>query len=262
MMGPQFMGILTTGAGRGAGGGGGITPILPDSLAGVIGWWDSSVFASMHLTGSGVDYILDQSGGSQTMNAVNDYSNYSATGFNGKPGITTNIALFSAFETASAFPMGTGNTLTAWFVGTNAGASSDSSARYLSYGDFGISDDTSVGKWCINVNGTNQNLIDVSRNSGVVTPVDVTISTGNRIVIVTIDSSGVITMYLDGVANTLQTVSGNWVSAGKLALGRKATTNTRVFISATFAEWGVSTALHTPTQCAGLYAGLKTKWGL
>jgi hypothetical protein len=88
-------------------------------VSGLIGWWDCRVAASLTLSGSNVVSVADLSGGGQTIAAVGSAnSTYSATGFDGgtKPGIE--FSGNAALETASGFPMGTGNTMTAWFIGT------------------------------------------------------------------------------------------------------------------------------------------------
>ena len=147
----------------GGGGGGGFTPA---SLTGLIGWWDASIVASLSLTGADINSVADQSGGGRTMSWTGFVKpTYSATGFNStKPAIL--VANGSALISALGFPMGTGNTLTAWHVGTMCNSSgSDPDARAMTYFALGASTDfDNVGSWAVYRNGSTTQVASFIRN--------------------------------------------------------------------------------------------------
>lgn len=239
-------------------------------VSGLIGWWDTSLTASLNLTGATVNSIADRSGYGQTMvGNTHDFGSptYSATGFNTSyPGILIDTAVGSALETALGFPMGTGNTLTFFFVGTNMGATANSDARYLSYceDNSGTKDATSDGSWCYTMVGATRTDTNFRRNAGVHSPTTVAITNANHVVIVTVDATGAVTVYIDGVANSAQTGnSGNWVNGGALAVGNESFHfNSSHYGTLTASEWGVATGFSDATGVATLYSALKTKWGL
>ena len=247
-------------------GSGSASAFTPANLSGLIGWWDVSVTASLSLTGSDLNSIADQSGGGNTMNwAGFGKPVYSATGFNSLPAISfdaTNIG--NALEAAS-FPMGTGNTLTAFYVGKNPQSGSNhNNPRILSYAKPSNNDWDNVGSWALSSNPdfvfTN---LAISRNAGGVSPVNATITNANHVVIATIDSGGVITIYIDGSATTCQTVSGNWVSSGTFGVGHHAAHNSDAnYLTGPMAEWGVATGFTGATDVGRLNASLTSKWGL
>lgn len=235
-----------------------VTSILPSDLTGLIGWWDASISGSLSLTGSDLNSIADQSGGGNTMSWGGfGKPTYGATLFNGaKPGISIDTAVGSDLAKTS-FPMGTGNTLTIFVVCQNAQASSNSDGRYLGYSAPGHNDWQNVDSWSLSENSTNTTKIAFSRNASVVSPTVVTISAGYHVLAATVDSSGVVTTYVDGVATGGATVSGNWATNGTLRLGM----GDNNFITAKFGEWGVATGFHSSAAMAALCSGLKTKWG-
>jgi hypothetical protein len=228
-------------------------------LANLVGWWDASVTASLTLSGSDVTSIADQSGNGKTLTAVGGGSpTYSATGFNSKPGLTFSQSGTTKALHVSSFPMGTGNTATIFFVGTRAGASS-SYVRYISYVGSGQSDDwQNAGSFAVSGVGSNVNQIMWQRNSSNVAG---SISSGNRIVIATVASSGAMTLYVDGSSVATVTIAGNWISNGVLDICREAS-SAFAYADTTLAEWGISTDFTNSTGVTTLYNSLKTKWGL
>ncbi len=242
--------------------GGGTSNVTASSSAlitpvGLLGWWDTSVTASLSLTGSAINSITDQSGNSQTLSFVNAKPTYSATGFNTSfPALTTNGSS-TALEKTS-FPMGVGNTFTAWFVGTLATASQF--GRALSYTSAGIDDGNNVGSWTLFRSNSNT-VIGVARNSLSANSNSLTASPAGHRILLTINSSGVMTIYGDGVASSTTTSAGNWVTGGAFAIGRRGA-NGFDYGGYTIAEAGVATGFSDATAAAALDTRLKAKWGL
>ncbi len=252
--------LLGTGKGLGTGtGGGGGATLPPSSLTGLIGWWDTSVFASLSLSSGNCTQILDQSGSGNRLDTAGGRSQpYSATGFNTSyPGITTTSGN-GFFETAGAtpFPMGTSNTLTAFYVGTLGTGGS----RIMSYAAPGTNDHNTASSWTI-ANSTPWTSCVIQRNSiNIASPTGSAAPAGHRI-IATINSSGVMTVYLDGVAGSTTTSSGNWATNGAFDLMRQASHDSD-FWYGTIAEAGVATGFTNSTDVAALDLYLKNKWGL
>jgi len=251
--------LTLLGSGGGAVGGG----APPTILTGLIGWWDASVFASMTISSApAIDAIADQSGGGHTMNwAGFAKPTYAATGFNTtKPAMVFNNS--HAF-TATSFPMGTGNTLTAWYVGTmcNPAAGSNSDARALDYIASGGNDWDNDGSWAAYRNGTSSQIATFLRNLvAASTAATVTAYPAPHRFIYTINSSGLMTIYVDGVSMATATKSGNWVSGGVLQIGKA--TGFANFWNGPIAEVGVATGYSDATTVAALDTYLKNKWGL
>jgi hypothetical protein len=251
------MTLLLLGAGPGArttgGGGGGGPP--PGTW---IGLWDASVTSSLALSGSDVSTWADQSGNGNTMTWSLKHPTYSAAGFNTSfPAVSTDATGTSSSLSASSFPMGTGNTMTAFVVSTMGTATSQSDARWLSYFGTGTSSDFgAAGSWCIN----RTSGIQFTRNGGSVTG-SASADPAPHVFIVTVDSSGVMTLYVDGISAGTITRSGNWISGGALCIGTRAP-GVGSYITAPFAHVGVSTLFTNSTDVATLYNFLKTKWGL
>jgi hypothetical protein len=243
-----------------------LTPFSPVALTGLVGWWDASVTASLTLSGADINAVADQSGGGRTMNWTGFVKpTYSATGFNGsKPAIL--LGNGSALATASGFPMGTGNTLTAWYVGTMCSSSfSDADARALDYiaAGSGNIDYNDAGSWAIYRNASTTQSLGLVRNViSAVTPSTITAYPAPHRIICTIDSSGLMTIYIDGVVVATATSSGNWVSAGVCQIGTRVVAASGGFWSGPIAEAGVATGYHDATTVTQLDTYLKTKWGL
>jgi hypothetical protein len=80
-------------------------------------------------------------------------------------------------------------------------------------------------------------------------------------VIATINSSGVMTIYVDGVATTGNTLNAAFVSGGVLAFGLAAFATTSPW-DGPMSEFGVATGFTNSTDVASLDTYLKNKWGL
>lgn len=239
-------------------------PSPPTILTGVIGWWDASVTSSLNLTGSSINSIADQSGGNNTMNWIgNAKPVYNATGFNGKPAIINDGSVAGSGFACTNFPMGTGNTLTIWFVGQHTGFTGFGSddGRLLSYIAPGDSlDSFSVTSWVLARGQSTNTAVQISRNT-TGGNFACTITSPFR-VIVTINSSGVQTAYVNGVATTKGTMPGNWATGGTLRFGALPQPIAVSYWDGPMAEAGVATGYSDATVVATLDNQLKTKWGM
>ena len=226
-------------------------------VTGLIGSWDASVTASLTLSGADILSVADQSGGGNTMTWAVAKPTYSATGFNS----TKPAMLFtggSALKKTS-FPMGTGNTLTAWVVCTMCnGTGSGSDARILNYLAPGVTTDwNDVGTWSITRNGLS--AMTILRNAGANTGYITEYPAPHRLIF-TITSGGFATLYVDGVSMATLTSGGNWTTAGTCQIGQR--TDSVAFWAGPVAEAGVATGYSDATTVAALDLYLKTKWGL
>jgi hypothetical protein len=248
---------LRSPAGGSGGGGGGGLPIT-----GLIGYWDTSVTASLTLTGgspNAITSIADQSGNGLTLTWANTRPQYSPTQFNTSyPGMATDVPSNRALE-VSSFPMGTGNTLTVWYVGSPNFAVTPNNGRVLSYAKSGSQDYDNAGSWHLHANGS-QTQSCLSRNGTNVAKTGLTANGPYRI-IATVDPSGVITVYANNSASSTGTSAGNWVSGGTFAIGRRAATGFD-YGANVISEVGVSANYSDATAVAALDTYLKNKWGL
>ena len=243
----------------------GVGPITtvwsPASLTGLIGWWDTSVTASMTLSGSNITAIADQSGLGNTLTATSVDPIYSATGFNSgtKPAMLmqANGPLRSGVST---FPMGTGNTLTAWSVTTMANSGTLSGGRYFSFGDASHTDFNYAQCWMLAANGSSTTSCEVYRNSTQIQSAAVAAYPAPHRIIMTVKSDGTITIYIDGVSSGTGTSGGNWLGNGTLRIGTD--TGGSSFLVAPIAECGIATGYSDATTVGQLDTFLKTKWGL
>src|SRR5258706_2292169 len=106
------------------------------------------------------------------------------------------------FEAAS-FPIGTGNTLTVWYVGTLANNASQPFGRFMSYTKpAAAADFNNVGSFGMTTNSGSQTLVQVANNSGFVTNSGLAAPLAGHRIITTYDSSGLITNYIDSIAVT------------------------------------------------------------
>lgn len=231
---------------------------LPASLTGLIGWWDASVTASLTLSGTDILNVADQSGGSNGLTWTGFAKPiYNATGFNSKPAFTFNGSLANAF-TNTSFPLGTGNTLTCWYVGNLTSATAYTDAGIISYTGAGQAADwQNLGSFVVSRPGSSATNQQITRNV-VIANVPCSANANHR-VIATINSSGVMTMYIDGVAQTPNTCSGNWTSPGTLNIGRS---QGAAYWSGPVGEIGIATDYSDATTVAQLDIYLKNKWGL
>ena len=231
---------------------------LPE-LTGVIGWWDASVFASLNLTGSIINTVADQSGNSNDLGAFgsNARPTYSPTGFNGKPAMLFSATSHSALS-CSHFGMGAGDTLTIWVVG--ARVNNDQFGRAMSYTAPGASHDYDhVGSWACSFANVSRS-IHLERNNQITPDSSIVNQNVPARWIGTIDPSGNMKVYTDGVGTSTTSSPGNWVTDGDLTLGVGKLV--AAFWDGTIAECGVSTDFYDATAVAALDDYLKVKWGL
>jgi hypothetical protein len=222
-------------------------------VTGLIGWWDAAVTASLTLSGSNVLAIADLSGaGTNLANSTGlSRATYNATGFNSRPSMMFN----GSFVNSTAFPMGTGNTLTV-FAAAQIETFSGSFARLFHYASPGNTDDNSAQSWCIARSpGTPQ--VRLFRNGTQSISTTMSYSTPRRI-IGTVSSSGVITIYIDGVAATSATLGGNWATGGNFALGTDGSDSWGGAIAVS----GVATGYSDATAVAALDTWLRNQVGL
>lgn len=237
-------------------------PIAPSSLSGLIGWWDASITASLTLSGSNVTAIADQSGTSHNLsNAGGGTVTYSATGFNSSYPAWTFPNSGTGLLYSTPMPM-TGGSLTLWYVGTLGVGASSIAGRIISYAAGAGSDDfNNAASFSMGV-GSPFTSVDFNRNNTHAGASGISASPAGHRFIVTIDASGNMTFYVDGVAGTPTGVStGTWASNGEIMLGREVGFNADYWYG-TQAEVGMATGFSDSTTVAGLDLHLKNKWGL
>jgi hypothetical protein len=249
-----------------AGGGGSFSS--PLDLTGLIGWWDTSVTGSLSLSGGFCSAIADQSGNGNTANQATTTTTYSATGFNSAfPALIFEVATRAGYFTCSSFPMGTGPTLTTWYVGkfTDIGSTFAANGRSMAYAKPASNDYDNAGSWALTRAGSNAATQFARNSTGSNAPA--TLTSPHRI-IETVDASGVSTTYVNGVPTSGVTipvggsVSGNWVSGGTMFLGSNGVGPQQGYWNGPLSEWGVATGFTNSTDVAALDLYLKTKWGM
>jgi hypothetical protein len=250
-----------SGKGAAAGGGGG-----PPGVTGLIGWWDASAASSLSLSGSNVNSIADQSGQGNNLSAASPPV-YSATGLNSRPSMdfsgTTGAGLIK-----NSFAFGTGNTLTVFFVGQFTKLFSTAYGRAVSLsagpGYTGITgtttDQDNNYSFSLGQEGTGDNIV-LYRNASIADRSFPGDGTPHRC-IATIDSSGVMTIYVDGVATTGNTLNTAFASGGQLQIGNVSSTGSNAHWHGQLSEIGISPNFTNSTNVAALDTFLKTKWGL
>lgn len=203
----------------------------------------NAVTAWADATGNGV--ILDDSSGGGT-------PVYSATGgANSKPTLTFSSG---ARLTKSSFAMGTSNELTVAWVGS-MNAATDAYGMPIVY--TGGGNHANTGAWYFSRESTNAQF-RFNRNASALNA-SMVYDTTYR-VIMTIDSSGSMTLYVNGVATTGATAAGNWISGAALTLGELLTNpGLRRFVG-TCSFVGVSDVFRNSTGVATLDAILQAKW--
>jgi hypothetical protein len=256
--------LLGSGSGHGSGGGGGGGGGLPP-VTGLLGWWDASVTASMTLASASVINMADQSGNGNHLGdgsaVTHSKPQYDAAGFNSRGALVFSAAACQ-IKSTSAFPMGTGNTLTYWVVGTMLTATQNF-GRAISYTASGASHDyDNDGSWLLSRNGTS-NSVDFIRNSssGGQQTASISLATNYRL-ICTVDSGGAMKVYVNNSANSGTTRSGNWVSNGEVSLGMGAQAADSNAWDGAIAEAGVATGYSDATAVAALDSFLQARWGL
>lgn len=237
---------------------------LPNNI---FGMWDASNFASLTITPvANLHSVADGSGHGNTMNKAgsSNFPQYSATGFNSRPAMVFTSTDECALE-ASAFPMGSGSTLTVWYVGTLASASVDTFGRFWSYTKPGAAaDQNNVGSITFNTFASSQTQVQMGNNSVFTTVTGLTGPPAGHRIIVTKASSGVITTYIDNVVGSTGTSVGSWVSGGSMNIGMRhaSIASGTDYLTGKVGEVGVSTDFSNTAAVAMLDAYLKNKWGL
>jgi len=232
-------------------------------ISDIIGWWDASCPDTLDLGPLGINYpvrgIADSIGNGNDMVKFNaSYPFYNTTLFNTTyPGV-----LFTATDLGCLycpnFPLGTGNTLTAWYVGTFSGPASGGFGRTLSY-NMGAS----PGGFEV-MSAFSNNTVTFYRGNfpaGLISTTGAIYPAGHRFIF-TVSALGIMTIYIDGVASATVMVAGNWISNGTLLFGGEAGASSGGFWTGLAGEWGISTAFADASGVAALDAYLATKWGL
>lgn len=250
-------GAIDAAAGGGGGGGG-----FPSTLTGLIGWWDASVTASLTLSGSDITAVADQSGAGNDMTGgvgVGAFKpTYNATGFNTSyPAMMMGVNFASL--TKSSFAFGTGNTLTFFCVGQLDSANCDNFGRILSYYDGAGSNDADHNAvFLVGRNNAADGII-LYRNFSSTSKA---VATNAKFrCIATVDSSGVMTIYIDGVAAVGSTLNAAFGASGTLTIGMAAF-NTISPWRGSISEIGIATGFTNSTDVGLLDSYLQTKWGL
>jgi hypothetical protein len=230
------------------------------ALTGLIIWADASVTASLTLSGSNITSIADQSGAGNNLAAGGGNVPYSATGFNtNKPAM-----VFTNGNTATlqkVITMGTGSTLTAWYVGTTGVGASSIAGRIISYGGGFGGDNNNIGSFTVAA-GSPFTSLDLNRNGVHAGSSGLSVDPAGHRVIVTINSSGNMTMFVDGVAGgTTGTSNGAWANTGNFSLGRQASAASDYWYGP-IGEFGLATGFSNSTLVGQLDTYLKNKWGL
>lgn len=232
-----------------------VVKATPTPIAGMIGWYDASVTASLTLSGSNITAVADQSGAGNHLSEVSSFPTYNATGLNSKP----TMVFSTSFLGHDHLAFGTGNTLTVFCVAQFT-SSSNSYGRLVSYtADSGGNDANTNNSWLLSRDSNTTSAV-LYRNSSTASRTFGTYGTPHRC-IATIDSSGVMKIYIDGVATTGSTLNAAFGSPGQLIIGNLRS-GTPSPIDGNISEVGISTAFTNATDVATLDAYLQTKWGL
>ena len=229
----------------------------PAALTGLIGWWNMKVPGSITISTTKVVRLNDQSGaGNHIGDGIDNVFKpvYSATGLNGSPA----LSFLNAGELdKSGFQMGTGNTLTVFAVAT-MNSSTEPYGRMFCFGATGFQDNNSVGSWTVLRDNSNQNVW-FQRNGISPAPKSIAAYGTPFRLIATINSSGVMTLYVNGVASATGTQAGNWIGGGQFRVGGD-------FVGSQWngmvSEFGVATGFSDAATVAQLDTCLKNSWGL
>jgi hypothetical protein len=138
------------------------------------------------------------------------------------------------------------------------GSSSGAYARIISYFGGGSNDANNNTSFLVSRDNTT-NAIVLYRNANIASRA---VTTGVPVrVIATVSSSGVETIYINGVATTGATLNAAFGASGTLAIGMTAHDNLSNWIGQ-ISEIGVATGYSDATAAAALETYLKNKWGL
>ncbi len=230
-------------------------PVTPP-ITGMVGWWDASQFASLTLSTGSIVAAADLSGHGNDI-ASGSGPPYNATGFTGRPAFDFNGTGGTNGLSKSSFSFGAGNTLTAFFAGQMT-TSTTNFGRAMSYFAGGSNDADNNASWLLSRNSTS-NAVVLYRNGSTASS-GISLATPFRC-IATVDPSGVMTIYINGVATTGATLNAAFGASGTFALGIAAFSFTSAW-NAAIGEAGVSHDYNNATAVAALDLYLKNKWGL
>ncbi len=234
----------------------------PPPLGGLIGWWDASVYSSMVIGGGGVvTSIADLSGHGNHLSSGGG-PQYSATAFNGLPGLYFPTTSTTGL-TRSSYALGTTNTLmcfAAVLIYNTAGVEAGY-GRIISYTAPGEAHDAdNLGGFALYRNGFTSNVgffrvVGPSVQSTGYTP---------RRVIATVASDGTLSLYVDGNLTSTAATAANFVPGGDMFLGFSLHDSTVLGgeFDGVIAEAGVANTFYDAAAVADLDTYLKDKWGL
>ncbi len=227
----------------------------------ILGWWDTSVASSLHLSGSTVDGIDDISGNGNhmTQNGSHNKPTYSATGFN----TSYPAMLFSAASiqtlAASSFPMTTNKAMTVWVVGTMT-SSTGISGNMVAYTKPGATTSyNNDGSWLLSKSGVNEKIF-MYQNARFT---EQSFTYGSNIrVIATVNSGGGVSVSINGGIAFTGPGFVDYVTGGVLSLGNGSASGDNLPLDGKICECGVTGANSTNGDIAALDAALQAKWGL
>jgi hypothetical protein len=232
-------------------------------ISNILGWWDLSCPASVTNVGFELHAVADISGGGNTMVKFGstNWPVYSPTLFNSLPGVQITATDVCALGCSAPFPMGAGNTLTGWYVGTMAETGSGTFGRTLSYAAPGHVDFDNAASWCVSASASITTANFFRNSVGCVSNVG-TIYPAGHTFIFTIDSGGIMTNYVDGIPAATSSSPGNWITGGTMCFGTEVTGVGPDYWRGAAGEWGVSGSYTVPANVAAFHSVLKSKWHL
>lgn len=231
--------------------------------------WDASNTPTIIITGGVADVltVIDGTGNGNDLQKVgsSNHPQYHLSGLgpSSKPYILLTATDLCALE-CSPFPMGTGNELTWWYVGTNVSPTSQGFARPFSYAVPPSHDDfNDVGTWSCNnkIAPVDASIWNWTRNNQNIQATGLGVFPDVHIWIGTINSVGLMTLYVDGVSAGTNTQAGNWITGGAVGVGRNGFGNFN-YATIRFGELTISTTFSNATLVGQINTALKSKWGL
>ena len=175
----------------------------------------------------------------------------------------TFVSTSSSGLKATGFPMGSGNTMTMWWVGTSPTSPDDFNARVISYTAPGTTDGNSAGSFCLYKGASGQNFFTYLRNGSEGNIGILPASTSPLRMILTVRSDGFWRYYINNSVvywDGPTTIAGSWITGGAFTLGRYAGGGTGW--NGPMAEVGIATGYLDATGVSALDTYLKAKWGL
>lgn len=190
------IGLGGVGMGSALNTGGGWSPLsLGDDL---LAWWTADRADLITLSGSQVTHWLDVVAGYEVVQALGSSRPvYSATGFNGAPGLTfDSVDDYLHFNLTGQFPAA-GNGSELWAVCQQAALAADTSARCVaSYGDSNFTADRRLRRSV--TGGVNRGQATVGTGAGTLTPTNTTVDLSSRHLIRAMFGAATTTVEVDG----------------------------------------------------------------